>query len=163
MKQKTILNRNLSIILGMVLIVFMAFFITACGNNIESPDTQGKNNQNGGNVQGSANQGVSDGTEILGEGETEFFFTVIDEKGYKTNFTIHTDEKIVGDALQKVGLISGEAGEFGLYVKTVNGITADFDKDGSYWSFYIDNGYAMTGVDKTEIVPGARYSFKVER
>lgn len=66
-------------------------------------------------------------------------------------FTIHTDKDTVGAALLEHGLIAGEDGPYGLYVKTVNGILADFDIDQSYWSFCIDGTTAMTGVDTTKI------------
>ena len=69
----------------------------------------------------------------------------------------------MGEALQELELIDGEEGPYGLYVKTVNGITADFDKYKEYWAFYIDGEYAMSGVDKTEIEAGSTYSFKVEK
>ena len=72
-------------------------------------------------------------------------------------FTIHTDKDTVGAALVEHDLIAGEDSEFGLYVKTVNGITADYDIDQSYWAFYINGEYAMTGVDSTEITEGATY------
>ncbi len=51
---------------------------------------------------------------------------------------------------------------FGLYVKTVNGITVDYDTDGKYWVFYENGKYAVKGVDSTEIIPNVTYSFKVE-
>lgn len=72
-------------------------------------------------------------------------------------FTVKTDEEILGDALLAVDLISGEEGPYGLYVKVVNGMTADFDRDGYYWSLLIDGDYAMTGVDSTEITEGTVY------
>lgn len=72
-------------------------------------------------------------------------------------FTIKTDKDTVGAALTEHGLISGEMGDFGLYVKVVNGITADYDVDKSYWAFYIDGEYALTGVDTTKITDGIIY------
>ena len=72
-------------------------------------------------------------------------------------FTVHTDADTVGAALLENELIAGEEGEFGLYVKVVNGITADYDIDQSYWAFYINGEYAMTGVDGTAIENGAAY------
>ena len=57
------------------------------------------------------------------------------------------------------GLIEGEDGPYGLYVKKVNGIVADYDVDQSYWAFNINGEYAMTGVDVTDIVDGDTYSF----
>ena len=57
----------------------------------------------------------------------------------------------------------GGPGAYGLYVKTVNGIKADYDKDKAYWAFYVNDSYAMSGVDSTEIKEGEVYSFKVEK
>ena len=74
-------------------------------------------------------------------------------------FTIHTDEDTVGDALISLGLIAGEDSQFGLYVKQVNGMSADYDVDQTYWAFYVNGEYGMTGVDSTTIVESDIYSF----
>lgn len=92
----------------------------------------------------------------------EFTFVAVDLEGKETTFQITTHKTLVGEALVDEGLIVGEEGPYGLYVKTVNGITLDYDTDGKYWAFYVDGEYAMTGVDQTEIVPGATYTFKAE-
>ena len=75
---------------------------------------------------------------------------------------IKTDKETVGEALLENGLIAGEDGQYGLYVKTVNGITLDYDKDGKYWAFYEENTYANQGVDSTPIKEGGVYTFKPE-
>ena len=75
-------------------------------------------------------------------------------------FTVKTDKDTVGAALIENGLIAGEEGAYGLYVKVVNGITADYDIDGSYWSFYVNGEYAMAGVDTTTIEEGATYKLE---
>ena len=80
----------------------------------------------------------------------------------ETAFQIHTDKETVGDALLELGLIAGEEGAYGLYVKTVNGLTVDYDTDGKYWAFYTNGEYAVSGVDTTTIEAGITYSFKVE-
>ena len=72
-------------------------------------------------------------------------------------FTIHTDKDTVGEALFEHNLIDGDDGAYGLYVKVVNGITADYDVDQSYWAFYINGETAMTGVDGETITEGAAY------
>ena len=69
----------------------------------------------------------------------------------------------VGAALQELELIDGEEGQYGLYVTTVNGITVDYDKDGMYWAFYVNDEYAQTGVDATEIKEGDSYALKAEK
>ena len=61
-----------------------------------------------------------------------------------------------------MGLIAGEDSDYGLYVKTVNGVTVDYDTDGKYWAFYVDGEYAATDVDSTDITAGATYTFKAE-
>ena len=158
MKMKRKMKRNKkfsSFILCMVLIVAMALSATGCNGSSDNgtPST----------VQ-AEKTGSSTRTEtaVLGEGSTSFAFTVVDKDGNETQFEIHTDKEIVGDALTELELISGDESEYGLYVKTVNGITADYDKDGVYWAFYINGEYASTGVDATPIKEGEQYSFKVE-
>ena len=56
-----------------------------------------------------------------------------------------------------------DGAEIGEGSKTVNGMAADYDKDGVYWAFYIDGEYAMTGVDATNITDGAQYAFRMEK
>ncbi len=87
---------------------------------------------------------------------------MVDADGNETSFEIHTDQETVGEALAELGVIEGEESEYGLFVQTVNGITADFEKDGKYWAFYINGEYAESGVDATPITEGESYSFKME-
>lgn len=100
---------------------------------------------------------------IVGEGDTLFTLEVTDGDGNTVTATVKTDEKTVGAALLNLGIIEGEHGQYGLYVKKVNGITADYDTTGTYWSFYINGDYAMSGVDATDITEGATYALKVEK
>ena len=82
---------------------------------------------------------------------------VVGAEGKKITFTIHTDETILGDALLAHELVEGEDGDFGLYIKKVNGILADYDVDQTYWGFYQNGEYMMTGVDTTEFADGDQY------
>ena len=92
----------------------------------------------------------------------EFSFMVVDADGNEKAYTVQTEKETVGDALLEKGLIDGEKGAYGLYVKTVDGITLDFDKDGKYWAFYVNDTYAAKGVDATQIEDGVAYAFKAE-
>ncbi len=94
----------------------------------------------------------------IGEGETSFPFEVT-VGTHTVKFEVRTDKETVGEALLDCGLISGDEGDFGLYVKTVNGILADYDIDASYWAFYENGEYAMSGVDLTTITSGVTYAF----
>ena len=75
----------------------------------------------------------------------------------KVTFTVKTDKDTVGAALLEHELIAGEEGPYGLYVKVVNGITADYDADQSYWAFYVNGEYATSGIELTEITEGTTY------
>ena len=141
-----------SFILCMVLIVAMALGTTGCNGST------GKDTASDVGTETNLQSDVS----VLGTGSMEFSLTVVDQEGSETQFEIHTDKETVGEALLELGLIEGEESEYGLYVKTVNGITADYDTDGTYWAFYINGEYASSGVDSTKIAEGESYSFKVE-
>ncbi len=157
-------KKNVTLILTMMLVLSMALAAVGCGSNGQAQNQQEQNSvqstemQNP-DVQNAENAQVTE----LGEGAMEFAFTVIDKDGNETVFAIHTDKEIVGDALLELELISGEDGQYGLYVKTVNGITADYDVDQTYWAFYVNGEYAASGVDTTAIEEGMTYTFKVEK
>lgn len=145
-------NKLLSLILCIVLIAAMALICTGC--NANTPDDNPLST-------GETEAPKAEKT-VLGEGAVKFTFTVTDLDGKETVFEINTDKKTVGDALMEHDLIAGDPGDYGLYVKTVNGITLDYNKDGKYWAFYVDDEYAMSGVDTTHVTAGASYAFKPE-
>lgn len=151
MKTK-IFNKKLLVTLLVVLIAVMALIITGCTNN--SSDEPTTTEPIGTTSQASA--------IVKGEGENAFVFIAVDLDGNSTHYMIKSDKETVGEALLENGLIAGEDGQYGLYVKTVNGITLDYDKDGKYWAFYEENAYANQGVDQTPIKEGGVYTFKPE-
>ena len=142
------LQKVLSFLLCIVLIAAMALGTIGCSDTTANDTT--------------TTVGTMENGKVYGEGSTEFTFTVVDTEGNETQATIKTDKATVGEALLELGLIAGEDGDYGLYVKTVNGTTLDYDTDGKYWAFYVDGEYALTGVDSTEITAGSVYSFKAE-
>lgn len=148
-------KKALSFILCIVLIAAIALFTTACNDN--------KTNDTTTTTENAVSTTESPKATVLGKGETKFSFTVTDLEGNEAAFEINTDKKTVGEALLELELIAGDESEYGLYVKTVNGITLDYDKDGAYWSFYVNGEYATSGVDTTDIVAGASYAFKAEK
>ena len=149
--KNNVFTKSLSFILSVVLIAAIALFTVGCnGNQNEDLGSQGETNP------------IENGS-VLGSGEKSFNFVVVDSEGNEVSCEIKTDKTIVGDALIDLGLIAGEDGQYGLYVKTVNGIYADYDSTGTYWAFYVDGAYAMTGIDSTEIVDGTVYMMKIEK
>lgn len=93
----------------------------------------------------------------LGSGSKTITVTVMESEEFSVTFTIKTDAKTVGDALLENKLIAGDEGAYGLYVKVVNGLRADYDKDHAYWGFTINGEDAMTGVDGENITDGGVY------
>ena len=72
-------------------------------------------------------------------------------------FTVKTDKDNLGDALLEHKLVEGEDGAYGLYIKKVNGILADYDVDQTYWSFQIDGVAQMNGVSDAKIQGGESF------
>ena len=94
--------------------------------------------------------------KTFGEGEKCVKVTV--KAGEKSVlFTLYTDASTLGEALLENELVEGEEGQYGLYIKKVNSILADYDVDGSYWGFYQNGEYMMTGVDSTAISGGEAF------
>ena len=155
----------LSFVLCLALIAAIALTAMGCdqAKNPETPEPNGDASVT--TAEGGAAPETPDPNApiVKGEGATVFYFNVVDKDGKETKFEIHTDKTVVGEALLELGLIEGDMGDYGLYVKKVNGITAVYEEDGTYWAFYVGNSYGMTGVDMTDIEPGATYAFKVSK
>ena len=128
--------------ISVVLLIICLFSLVACGNSVDKTGLW-------------ENATYTEDTQ-LGEGTKTAIVQVKAEEQIIT-FTLKTDKDTVGDALFENKLIDGEESEYGLYVKVVNGITADYDKDKSYWAFYVDGEYATSGVDTTKIAEGVTY------
>ena len=89
-----------------------------------------------------------------------FKFVVVDLEGNKKDFDVtFTEGQTVADALLEQEQVAGEESEYGLYVKTVDGVTLDYDADGAYWSFYIGDEMATVGCDGEQAAAGATYQF----
>lgn len=132
-------TKLLSFVICIMLIAAMAFTVTSCSQKNDKVGTE------------------FSFTFEIAEGEAEYTKT---EDGA---FLVKTNKKTVGDALYALGLIDGDEDSYGLYIKSVNGIVADYDADSTYWSFYIDGEYAMTGASSTPIEAGKTYTFKIEK
>lgn len=122
--------------ISLLLALVMIFALTACGAKEETPATTA---------------GIS------------FKVVVTDLEGNETTFEYTSSAASVGEALVAEGLIAGHESQYGLYIDTVNGITADWDNDQTYWAFYINGDYAATGIDATEIVADTTYGLTLTK
>ena len=97
------------------------------------------------------------------EGAKSFTVTVVHSDGTAKDFTYHTDEEYLGDALLAEGLIAGEDGPYGLTIITVDGEDAVWETDSAYWSLYIGAEYATTGVSETPVYDGSAFKLEYTR
>ena len=88
------------------------------------------------------------------EGAKTITVTVMQEGVENKVFTIHTDAEFLRGALEQEKLVEGTESQYGLYVTTVDGVTAD-DSQRQYWCFKDGNGNDLTvGVDSAPIADG---------
>lgn len=128
-----------------ILVTFMCFvLLVSCGQNISTEELW--------------QTAIYTEDAEIGSGEKTLTVKVIAEEK-SVALTLHTDKDTLGDALTEHQLISGEQGAYGLYVKTVNGIYADYNTTKSYWSVNKNGEYMTVGVDSAEIQDGEAYEF----
>lgn len=72
--------------------------------------------------------------------------------------TIHTDEEYLRGALEQEDLIEGTESEYGLYVLTVDGETAD-ESEQQWWGYSVNGTFAELGVDSQPVADGDVYDF----
>ncbi|MBR0355394.1 MAG: DUF4430 domain-containing protein [Oscillospiraceae bacterium] len=89
-------------------------------------------------------------------GRATIVVSVTHGDGSEKEFTISTDAENLRGALEQENLIAGDESEYGLYVKTVDGETAD-DAKQEWWCFTKGGEMMMTGVDDSLIADGEHY------
>jgi len=92
------------------------------------------------------------------EGEKTFTLTVVHSEGSK-EFTISTDEEFLAQALIAEGIINDEGIETGMYF-TVDGETASWEENQSYWAVYVGDTYATEGLNTLVIEDGGIYKLE---
>lgn len=94
------------------------------------------------------------------EAKVKAQFTVTGADGESQTFDLEvTDGEKLSDALAEVGIISEEEAAAG-FVTTVNGETADWDKDSAWWCLTDASGeMTSVGVGDIELHDGDSYAF----
>lgn len=81
---------------------------------------------------------------------------VVFADGTSKSFDIQTDAEYLRQALEQINLISGTESDTGLYVTTVDGVTAN-ESNQEWWCFTKNKGTLNTGVDATPIANGDHF------
>jgi hypothetical protein len=92
------------------------------------------------------------------EGSKEITIEVVNSKEKSEVYELKTDAEYLQQAMEeakKEGLtFEGENGDYGLMVTSVNGERAVFDKDGAYWSFFVNDEYCNYGIEEQPVEDG---------
>lgn len=98
-------------------------------------------------------------------GDKSITVTLTDNNGVDTVYEHNTDAEYLLEAIREMeGLeIQGEDKEYGFYISTVNGITADYSADQSYWAIYVNGEYGSYGIESQPIEDGGEYALVYER
>ncbi len=94
-------------------------------------------------------------------GDKDLTIHVTHSDGSVKTFELSTDAEFLYDAQAEEGILQGEQGEYGLFVTTVDGETADSDA-GEYWMYDINGEMAQYGVDTQPVADGDDIEFYIE-
>ena len=94
------------------------------------------------------------------EGSKQVTVTVVHQDASKKEFQYRTDAEYLSQVLLEEGLIQGVEGPYGLEIHTVDGETASWSENGSYWALYIGTEYATTGADGIVLTDGGEYTLE---
>ena len=102
------------------------------------------------------------------EGSKTYTLEVVDDTGSTASYSGRTDaESLSGimDELVAEGNFTydGSDSEYGLFISTVNGITADYDNDGAYWSIMVNGEYGQYGADSQPVSDGDDFELVYEK
>lgn len=87
---------------------------------------------------------------------------VVDDRQETTAYQLQTDAEFLRQAMEETENLSfsGTESEYGMMVDTVNGLTADYNTNGAYWSFYVNGDYCNYGIDSQPVLDGDNFSIR---
>ena len=91
-------------------------------------------------------------------GEKSVTVTVTHGDGSQALFQYRTGLDYLGELLLAEGLIEGDPGPYGLYIKKVDGEVADYDQNKAYWALFVGEDYATVGIDQTPLTHEGAYA-----
>lgn len=141
----------------------------------ENSDAQGSESDENSNAQSSEAEKTSDAQSSetaspvwetaqykedtdLGEGKISVKIEVKAD-GKSVTLTVRSDNDNLEKILTENKLVEGDESEFGLYIKKVNGIRADYDADKAYWALSKNGEATATGASGITVSDGEHYEF----
>lgn len=136
------MKNKLTVLTSCLLMTVLCLCLFACGGNVADKDVWA--------------EAIYTSDTELGEGEKTVMVEVV-AIDKSVTLTLHSDKETLGEALSEHNLVEGEDGAYGLYVKKVNGIVADYDENQCYWGFNKNGEGMTTGVDGAVFEDGDHY------
>ena len=92
-------------------------------------------------------------------GSKSYTLEVVDDNGETETYEGTTDAEYLRDVMDELAQegdfsYEGTEGDYGLYIDTVNGLTADYNTDGAYWSIYVNGEYGQYSADLQPVADG---------
>ena len=87
-------------------------------------------------------------------GSKSVTFQIVYKDGSSESFDLKTDAEFLAGALVEAGLV--EYSEDGMYI-TINGVTADWSDDQSWWNICKNGEALMVGMNDQPIADGEHY------
>ncbi len=90
------------------------------------------------------------------EGTKTITVEVIDNAKESKLYELNTDAPYLIDAMKELQhfTFSGYEGPYGLTLITINGVSADWEKDNAFWSIYVNGEQGNYGVDAQPVNDG---------
>lgn len=95
------------------------------------------------------------------QGDKTITVTVVHKDAVEKDFEINTDAEMLRGALDQIELVQGEESEYGLFILTVDGYTADSTAQ-EWWCVTKGGEDVYTGVESTPIYDGDQYEITLK-
>lgn len=95
------------------------------------------------------------------QGEKEITILVIHGDQTEKEFQYRTDAEYLVEVLKENELVDGEEGEYGLFIKTVDGETADEGKQ-QWWCITKGGEQVNTSADQTPVADGEQFELTLK-
>lgn len=97
-------------------------------------------------------------------GSKEITVTVVNDQGEEKNYRLRTDASYLSQALEEIeGLsVEGEEGDYGMYVRAVNGLEAVYERDQAYWAFYVNGEYCNYAIEEQPVYDKDAFEIRYE-
>lgn len=153
MKRSMNAKKLLALMLGLMLTLGL---FAGCGDS--NNGSTGRSSENSSQASSQVSSEVSSQPEENQAEDISITLKVVHGDKSTKDFEFSTQAKTLRDALEQEGLISGDEGQYGLFVKTVDGETVD-DGNQEWWCLTKGGEMWTEGVDSTELSDGDVYEF----